>query len=58
LFLTKAGEVNLPITLDATQVVYTGPCAEINTTAEHYTIQDAVRNTILKSVRYNENFQP
>jgi hypothetical protein len=48
----EAGELNLPIRLDATVVDYDRECSDLDTTGQRYDIYDVVRTTIQKSRLY------
>ena len=49
------GEVNLPIRLNPTVVMYRGMCSALNTDSERSNITQAVSNTLVKSIVYNSN---
>ena len=51
-FVPTAGELNLPIRLDATVVYYDRECSDLDTTGQRYDIYDVVRTTIQKSRLY------
>ena len=54
----SAGYVELPIRLDATVLPYNGDCYNLNTTAEREAIDYVVRETLKKSVVYNDYISP